>query len=91
MDIVAFTLHLLGFLLPAPCVALGTTLAARWRAGAPARLRWWMQWLLCCAAGMASLVGGLWLSGHDGRMASYAALVLVCATVSWGLTLPARG
>ena len=88
MDIGTFTLHLLGFLLPAPCIALCTTLAARWRAPSPLRpRRWLLQWLLSSAAGAAALFAGLWLGGQDGRIASYAALVLACATVSWALSL----
>jgi hypothetical protein len=36
---------------------------------------------------LAVLVGGLVMTGHDGKMATYAALVLVCATLEWALQL----
>ena len=91
MAVVDFSLHVLGLVLPALAVALGTTLVARWRPAAPLRGRWWMHWVLCSAAGVFALVGGLWWSGHDGRMASYAALVLVCASASWLLSLRRQG
>jgi hypothetical protein len=32
------------------------------------------------------LVLGLWWSGQDGKMISYAAMVLACATSQWLLT-----
>jgi len=38
---------------------------------------------LCFGAGLAVSLAGLWLLGRDGRMATYAALVLVSATVPW--------
>jgi hypothetical protein len=42
--------------------------------------------VLChAAAGAAVLVLGLLLQGQDGRMATYAALVLVSATLEWAL------
>ena len=34
---------------------------------------------------LAVLVGGLVLTGNDGKMATYGVLVLVCATIEWGL------
>ncbi|WP_233203484.1 hypothetical protein [Limnohabitans sp. B9-3] len=33
--------------------------------------------------GTVTLLGGLWLWGADGKMATYGALVLVCATSQW--------
>jgi hypothetical protein len=42
-----------------------------------------VQWLALGLAGSAALLGGLWFFGHDGKMVTYAALVLVCATVQW--------
>ena len=82
MDATASLLHLLAFVLPAWGVGLVTALAARWLFGAQ-RLAWWMQWLALGLAGSAALLGGLWFFGHDGKMVTYAALVLVCATVQW--------
>jgi hypothetical protein len=39
--------------------------------------------LLNALAGMGVLVAGLVLTDHDGKMATYGALVLVCATLEW--------
>jgi hypothetical protein len=33
------------------------------------------------------LVAGLVMTGNDGKMATYAALVLVCATLEWALQM----
>ena len=33
--------------------------------------------------GSAVLLAGLWWLGHDGKMLTYAALVLVAASVQW--------
>jgi hypothetical protein len=37
--------------------------------------------------GLGVLVGGLIITGNDGKMATYGALVLVCATLEWALQL----
>ena len=39
-----------------------------------------MQWLLDFGVCALVLLAGLWLTGRDGKMATYAALVLACAT-----------
>jgi high-affinity Fe2+/Pb2+ permease len=39
--------------------------------------------LINALAGMGVLAAGLVLTGNDGKMATYGALVLVCATVEW--------
>jgi hypothetical protein len=82
MDVAASLLHLLAFVLPAWGVGLVTALLARWLFGGQ-RLAWWVHWLAQSVAGSAVLLAGLWFFGHDGKMATYAALVLVCATVQW--------
>jgi hypothetical protein len=38
-------------------------------------------------AGLAVLVAGLAVSGHDGRMGTYVALVVACALVPWWKTV----
>jgi hypothetical protein len=77
--------QLLGFALPAIVLALLMPLAARWlvRSSAPLVLRYWKQALLCLAVGLLALTAGLWLFGRDGKMTSYAALVLSVATAQW--------
>eukprot|EP01030_Chromulinospumella_sphaerica_P004073 gene4073-3985_t len=39
-----------------------------------------MQWLLDFGVCALVLLAGLWLTGRDGKMVTYAALVLACAT-----------
>jgi hypothetical protein len=76
--------HLVNFALPALVVALLVTLAARFflrkAARAPAL---WAQAAINTVAGALVLGGGLWFFGNDGKMASYAGLVLVVASTQW--------
>jgi hypothetical protein len=72
--------HVAGFIAPALFVSAGLTLAARliYRKAAPARaLRW--QFAINFVVGCAVLAAGLALTGHDGRVVTYAALALACA------------
>jgi hypothetical protein len=79
-----FADHLLGFLLPALVVALLVTLSARLVLPRSTRpQRWWLPLAVNFLAGVAVLVAGLWFFGRDGKMATYAALVLVVATTQW--------
>lgn len=77
-------LHLLGFAAPAFALAALLVLAG------PLLLRrarplvaWWVQLALNCAVGVAVLALGLWHFGVDGKMATYAALVLAVAATQW--------
>lgn len=77
-------IHLLSFAAPAFAVALFATLAARLvlpRGGGPAG--WWLPFVLNFLAGLAILAGGLWYFGRDGKMMTYAALVVGVATCQW--------
>ena len=85
-------LHLGNFALPALVVAallspgvLGraglTPLAAGWR-------RLWRTWAWLAAAGLVVLVAGLVGFGRDGKMATYAALVLVMGSLACWLQRP---
>lgn len=84
MDLLDLLNHFLNFGAPAAFIALVLVFAGRYlggrRAGVP---RWWMQWALTFAAGVAVSVAGLVVFGRDGTMATYAALVVVCGTVQW--------
>jgi uncharacterized membrane protein YecN with MAPEG domain len=77
-------IHLLSFLAPALAVAALVALAARIfmprRAGLFA---WWVQFALNSIAGVAVLAAGLWHYGVDGKMATYAALVVGVAACQW--------
>lgn len=77
-------IHLLNFVAPALFLALALPFAARLLGlrGQRAR-RWLVQVAANFAVGVAVLGGGLWYFGADGRMATYAALVLACATSQW--------
>ena len=76
--------HLLSFLAPAFAVALGVALAARLLRldRAPSRA-WWAPVAMNFIAGTVALGAGLWYFGRDGKMASYAALVLAVACTQW--------
>lgn len=79
-----FAIHLLSFAAPALAVALLVTLAAPLMlARGPQPVGWWARFALNFAAGLAALGAGLWYFGHDGKMASYAALVLAVAATQW--------
>ena len=76
--------HLLGFAAPALVVALVVTLAAplvlpRTKAGPG----WGARFAVNSAAGLVALAAGLWYFGRDGKMATYAALVLAVASAQW--------
>lgn len=76
--------HFAGFLAPALAVGALVALAARVILPPAARPRsWWLAVALNTLAGTLVLAGGLWFFGRDGKMATYAALVLVVATVQW--------
>ncbi|HET7834596.1 hypothetical protein QTI17_24360 [Variovorax sp. J31P179] len=76
--------HLINFVAPAFAVgffsALLGRLTMRKAAGTPS---WWLQGAINFIVGVAVLAGGLVYFGRDGKMATYAALVLACATSQW--------
>ncbi|MDO8903313.1 hypothetical protein [Hydrogenophaga sp.] len=82
MTVIAAVLHLAGFL--APAFVTGSLLwlaAGLWRAGRRRRL----SLGLLVLAGAAVLFAGLAYFGRDGKIATYAALVLVQGTLVWWL------
>ncbi len=84
MDFTAAALHLLNFLAPALCLPLLLWPMARLAFGRPAGApRWWVQWGVQAAVGAAVLLAGLWVFGRDGKMLTYAALVLAGASCQW--------
>ncbi|MGV0961175.1 MAG: hypothetical protein ACOYB1_15205 [Limnohabitans sp.] len=77
-------LHLFNFVLPAVAMAALMPWAGRWvmgSGGAPVRRRMAIHAL----AGVLVLVAGLVLQGQDGKMSTYAVLVLVAATTEWAM------
>lgn len=84
MGPVDFLAHLLGFTAPAFFMALAMALCARlFRLDRAAGRRWWVTAALNFAAGLAVLVAGLLFFGNDGKMATYAVLVVAVATSQW--------
>ena len=84
MDPLNLFWHLANFVLPA--VGVGALTAALckllWRRSL-ARTPWITLAWQASAAGLAVLVAGLVITGHDGRMITYAGLVVACAAVPW--------
>jgi hypothetical protein len=79
-----FLLHGLGFAAPAFAVALLLAWLGRWLLPkGSARPGWWASLAINFIAGLAVLAAGLWYFGRDGKMATYAALVVVVATTQW--------
>lgn len=75
--------HLAGFLMPAAAVALGVVLSDRWLTGRrPPLLR---SLGLNFAVGSMALFAGLLAFGVDAKMATYALVVVACATAQWWL------
>lgn len=85
MTLLSFLAHLAGFVAPAFGVGLllwvGLRIRRRGRPGIGAGA----QFGLLCVAGVAVLLAGLVFFGRDGKMATYAALVLMQGTVAWWL------
>ena len=78
--------HLLNFIAPALWVALAVTLFALFfiekQAIAVVFIRSLaINFVVCCLV----LLTGLWLFGRDGKMSTYAAMTLFCATSKWVL------
>jgi hypothetical protein len=76
--------HLLNFVAPALFVGilicLSTRVFMRRTAGG---LSLGKQMVVNVVVGTAAMAGGLLIFGRDGKMASYAALVICCATSQW--------
>lgn len=77
-------IHLLNFAAPALVVGLLTALLSRLfmkkKAVAHGLLAQAAINFVVC---LLVLLGGLWFFGHDGKMLTYAALVLACASSQW--------
>ena len=73
--------HLLNFVAPAAILAVLLAPGSRWLMGkSAAALSWWAQAAIVFAVGCGVLAAGLWWLGRDGKLLTYAALVLACAT-----------
>ena len=84
MGPIDFSIHLLSFFAPSFAVAVLVSLAGRVllpRNNQPKR--WWLPVSLNFLAGAAALVGGLVLFGRDGKMLTYAAMLVAIASAQW--------
>jgi hypothetical protein len=70
----------------APALGLGCIASALaklfWRSELK-RVAWWRLAAVASGCAAAALVGGLVVLGHDGRLATYAAMVLATALSLW--------
>ena len=77
-------IHLLNFAAPALAVAVLVASAARAAmARRPTGQSWWLSVAINSIAGWMVSAAGLWHFGADGKMATYAVLVLAVATTQW--------
>ena len=84
MNALDLLLHALSFAAPALAVALLLAVLGRWLLPKGAERPGWLGlFALNFVAGLAVLGLGLWYFGHDGKMATYAALVLAMASCQW--------
>jgi hypothetical protein len=87
MDVLSLIVHVLNFSAPAVAVAAWITLISPliWRSSSPWKA-WKSRFVLNSLAGVLMLLLGFIWFGRDGKMISYAAMVLACATSQWLLT-----
>jgi hypothetical protein len=90
MGIYLLTTHLLNFAAPAAAVALLLVLLTRlgfglFKTNRPLIQSAWAQAAIVFVASLGILVAGLVISGHDGKMLTYAALVAGAALCQWVL------
>lgn len=82
--------HLLNFIAPAALIALLLVFLPRlffgfFRSKRSFIQSWWVQAAINFVVGVLVLVAGLVLLGRDGKMLTYAALVLATASSQWVL------
>ncbi len=84
MNLTTLIAHLANFAAPAVVLALCVTVVGRFSASnKPVWLTWWSQVAINFIVCLAVLLLGLWGFGHDGKMATYGAMVLAVATAQW--------
>lgn len=82
--------HLLNLVLPAAAVALLLVLATQlmgglFRSKSPLTQTWYAQAAIVFVVNVVVLVAGLVFFGHDGKMLTYAAMVVGAAVCQWVL------
>lgn len=83
--------HLLNFVAPAAFVAQLLVLGGRLLGAKGGALAGWRQWAVVFVVGLVVLAAGLALWGRDGKMLTYAALVVATATCQWVLVRGWKG
>ena len=84
--------HILSFLAPALAVAALVAAAARVLLPRQAEGRsWWSHAAINSVVGVGVSAAGLWYFGVDGKMATYAALVVAVASAQWASSRAWRG
>ncbi len=92
MSLIGLLDHLLNFIAPAVVVGLlVAALAPRLTRKARSNHSWLAQSAINSVACALVLLGGLVIFGHDGKMATYAAMVLACASSQWFAAKAWRG
>jgi hypothetical protein len=87
MNLLDVLIHLFSFAAPALFMAVLIPLLARLALRkTTSALPWWAQALALFIVGLLVLVAGLWWLERDGRMLTYAILVLLTATTQWVLS-----
>lgn len=85
MTLLSVLAHLAGLVAPALGVGLllwaGLRIRRKGRPGFGSAMQLWLLWV----AGIGVLLVGLVYFGRDGKIATYAALVLVQGTLAWWL------
>jgi hypothetical protein len=84
LDVIGGIWHLLNFVAPAAGVGVIAASLAKllWR-GALQGVAWSRLALWASAWTLVACTGGLIVFGRDGKMATYGAMVLACATSLW--------
>lgn len=80
-------LHLLNFVAPACAVAAWMALVSPILMGHFQWRSWRRQFMVNSVIGVGVLLLGLLWFGNDGKVVTYAAMVLACASTQWLLTL----
>lgn len=92
MDLLDLLNHLLNFVAPAFFVAVLVPLVARWfMKKTPPVISLGAQSAINFLLNVMVLALGLWFFGHDGKMATYSAMALMCATSQWFMLRGWRG
>ncbi len=78
--------HILHFTAPALAVAALVSLGGPFLVGQAILLDLRRRFAFNALAALVVLLAGLWFWGNDGKMSTYAAMVVVCASSQWVLT-----